>query len=291
MSGVPCALPFSGIALLQLVRKGDVKNYHGFGLFEDTRVLVNPGNPADTLQKCFVKNKWVFEELNHVDEGQTCIMPCGVDIDLKCHASLTAGLRRSNWLRASLLNDGYEVDINQTWDLTIAGYVRKRAAAATQLESIVHHARIGWFSGDVIGVVTAVYVITGGLSYTGRVRVVIQGGEKMVAQARNNTALESIAELETQARKKNALEGMPKLKGHASNKYSDTTKVSLAPSPGWNFTVEGNGQIVLTENDPVHWIVAIEYLNLKPFIAKVKHKVKRNDKNIANHTIKHLIKH
>lgn len=271
ISGVPCSRPYSNITLLQLIRKGHVHTNHGFWIFDDTHVSVNPGNPADTLQKCFAKNKWVLEELEHVDEGETDIMP----LDMTCNASLTAGLLRSNWLRARLLNDGYEVDINQTWDLSIVGNVKKRAVAVTQLESIVNQVRVDWFPDKVIGVVTAVYVVTGGLSYKGKVRAIIKGGAESVTQT-SNASTKNKAESVAQTCNAGAVERKAQVaqtcatneakrqaKVLTDSTNADTTDTSVAPTPGWKFSVIGNSEIVLTERDPVDWIVAIEYLELQ----------------------------
>lgn len=242
-----------------------MKTNRGFWVFDDTHVLINPGNPADTLQACFDKNDEVIKKLNDLAVGATDVKPFDVDVDVTCHASLTADLLGSNCLTAGLLSAGFEVDVNQKWSLSIVGNVKKRAVTVTQLERIVNQARVEWFSENVIGVVTAVYVITGGLSYTGHIKAVIQGGKEMVTQTRDNTAVEGKAESEAQTT--NTIEGGKKaqLEADQSNtsKETKTTNISVASTPGWQFTVIGNRDIVLTEREHVDWIVAIEYLEVK----------------------------
>lgn len=249
--GIPCALPYADITLLQVVRKGHVQTNFFYPIYRGTphRVLVNPGNPADTLQAFFAKNENVLEELNNLAVGGTQIKPLGVKWHVKCDATLTTDLLGPNWQAPRLLGDGIELDFDQSWGLSIIGNVKKRVVAETALERIVNQAQVNWFPEQVVGVVTAIYFITGGLSYTGKVKAIARGG----------------AELETQRRNANVAEDQAELEADPSEKKADnaaTTVAQVAPTPKWKVSVAGTSNVVLTEIDPVDWIVAIEYLRL-----------------------------
>ncbi|KAI2504457.1 hypothetical protein MHU86_9956 [Fragilaria crotonensis] len=247
-SGIPCALPYADITLLQVVKKGHVKTNYFYPIYRGTphRVLVNPGNPADTLQAFFAKNENVLEELNNLAVGGTQIKPLGVKWHVKCDATLTTDLLGPNWQAPRLLGDGIELDFDQSWGLSIIGNVKKRVVAETALERIVNQAQVNWFPEQVIGVITAIYFITGGLSYTGKVKAIARGGAELEAQKRNANVVEDQAELEDDPDETNA----------------DTTDAPVAPTRGWKVSMTGSSNVVLTEIDPVDWIVAIEYLRL-----------------------------
>lgn len=181
--------------------------------------------------------------------GGTQIKPLGVTWHVKCDATLTTDLLGPNWQAARLLGDGIEVDFDRSWGLSIIGNVKKRVVAETALERIVNQAQVNWFPEQVVGVVTAVYFITGGLSYTGKVKAITRGG----------------AELEAQRRNANAVEGKAELEADPGEKKADTTAPAVAPvapTPKWKVSVTGTSDVVLTEIDPIDWIVAIEYLRL-----------------------------
>jgi hypothetical protein len=127
---------------------------------------------------------------------------------------------------------------------------------------ILIDARIDRFSPHVIGVVTAVYFITGGLCYTGEVRAVANGGAVLEPHPNNTNPVENKAELEPQTSNTKANEGKAESEAHPSETMADTTHAFVALTPGWKVTVTGTNKIVLTERDPMDWIVAIEYLRL-----------------------------
>lgn len=256
VSGVPCALPYSDIQLLQFIRTKHIKT---LGWYEKTHVLVNPGSNADNLLAClsaevlfdpsndpeslftaggdllttnnllttFRRNKQAVAELKHVVDGAKVIL--AKPIHVSGNASLKAEFLGSNPLKRGLRRIGFEVENDNSWVLSINGTVMKRALAVTKLERVLEKYKIDWFSKNVIGVVTAIYFVSdGGLSFTGKV----QARTKLVGRPNSTNA-------------------------------NSTTIESVKPIQGWNWTVTGTGDI-LTESDPVDWIVAIEYLRVTP---------------------------
>lgn len=228
--GVPCALPYSDVNLLQIIRSGQLEKQGP--IFRRRHVLVNPGNNAETLLTCFSddflavggnssddcrKNKEeVLKDLQGVIDqgGTTKVMPMQVTWD----SSKTSGIYVSHALEVALASVGYNLVHDRSWSLSIDGKVTKKSVAVTKLENILMRSHINWVT-NIIGVVTAIYVITGDFSFTEKV----EGTSKA------------------------AVEFLP-----------NDTNVSIA---GWTGDVTGS-TIHLKKDDPVDWVVAVEYLRL-----------------------------
>jgi hypothetical protein len=220
-AGVPCLRPYSGIELLQLINSDDV---HQYGVFKHTHDLNNPGNNAGTLITCIDETE-IKKELEELVERASVIHVKTLDVTQV--AFLMAGFNASIPLpnNDDLVNVGLKVTSDDNWSLTIGNHtVTKKAVSEIQLKRFLARSHVDWNFDYTMGVVTGIYYIAGGLTFTGDAKAVTTAGAHLV----------------------------------------ETPNVPVNVTAGWNFTGSNTGKIVVAQNDTVDWVVAIDYLPVGP---------------------------
>lgn len=209
--GVPCARPYSGIKLLQLIRKGDV---HVNNYFTGTRVIGNPGCNSDTLitRTDDVNTK---TELERIVNNATSMNIASLDEEKA--ASLKASFCESislGGVKASLT-----MIKEESWRITFGnGVVTKKCVPEFDLEKLLSNSNINIGIEHIKGVITAIYCITGGLIFTGEAKAATDGGAQ----------------------------------------FAEIPNVQ-----GWSCAFTKSGGIKLTEENPIEWVIAIEYCPLE----------------------------
>ncbi|KAI2499576.1 hypothetical protein MHU86_14937 [Fragilaria crotonensis] len=220
-AGVPCVRPFTDIQLLQFIEHGHVDWY---GFYHQTHVLNNPGNRNDTLIT-YVDGDDQKEEL------QELVSDAGVHIlqalNVTQAAASKAGLYASSPLEATTLSSiGLKVTSDVSWSLTFGnGRIQKKSVSIMGLSKFLNKYGITWCPDTINfkAMVTAIYSVTGGLTYTGDAKLVTSGGGQL--------------------------------------RPTPTGPVNV--NAGWEYTLTNSGKVVLSEINPHEWIIAIEYRKLE----------------------------
>lgn len=251
---VPCLRPFTGIELLQLIKKGQVKRY---GFFRVNQVLRSPGDDADTLiTRTLLRDANLNGELSTIVDSTSDGLSKLVDrafahpiawLEKEQMASLKAALAfdtgsgtsdstllpnnvspKKTWKvqrypsDVSLARVGLKEISDESWILSSSRIVRK-TVECYELRAILSDSNPNWGLSPNEGVVSAIYAISGGLIFTGHAEAVTKAGRTLEA----------------------------------------TPDVSVEITTGWHYTKTKTGEVVLTEVDPVDWIIAIEYVKLE----------------------------
>jgi hypothetical protein len=226
-SCVPCRRPCTGIKLLELIDHTRV-GYYGFFRHKHLLYTVEPN--AKTLMEYFDDDQ--REQLKRLANmsSKQYILACDVTQSVGLMPALHAEIPPPD---ADLAKVGLKATHDKSWSLvTNDGRIRKTSVSELNL-------RIFMCKNDVQrlplqngtnGVVTAIYSIAGGLTYTGHSKLVTTGGEPL--------------------------------------KPTVTGPVKI--SSGFEYTVTNSGQVVLCESDPVEWIIGVEFLDLEEIYEQKK---------------------
>ena len=171
-TGVPCARPFTGIELLQLINHRDVE---GTGVFSRKHVLTSPGNNAETL-------------ITYVDDEDekkkltSLVATAGVHkilaLDVKYLASLEAGVHASIPLE-DLATVGLKATSDTSWSLSFAnGQIQKKSVDTRGLRNFLKVNQVHWDDDfkNKKAIVTGIYYVSGGFKFTGDAKFVTTGG-------------------------------------------------------------------------------------------------------------------
>lgn len=228
-SGVPCLRPFSGIRLLQLIYKDDIRRRGCCNcrsllccLWQpDSDVLVNIGNNNDTLITLTDKDEIKSKLEGIVIDAHSSDLMIFSAVPLSTFGAALQPFRAA--LQPDLPTVGLKVTSDAGWELAFGSeQVTKRAVSKVQLSKILQSSDTLWdLPRNLRGVVTAIYVISGGLQY----------------KANTND-----------------------VRGPTFAAPTPNTPVSIGA--GWQYTVTENQEIIVAEASPVEWIVAIEYLKV-----------------------------
>ena len=124
---------------------------------------------------------------------------------------------------ADLARVGLKATSDKSWSLYFNdGRITKKSVSEVELRTFLDRNDIQKlrFMNSKTGVVIVMYSVTGGLTYVGDSRLVTTGGK--------------------------ALDPTP------------TGPVEIMA--GWQYTVTNSGQVVLSETNPVEWMIGIEFL-------------------------------
>jgi hypothetical protein len=186
---VPCSIPYRGITLLQLIEHSSIE---GSGFFRRKHVLANPGTRRDTL----------ITYVERFDSDHREELDFGVQVELErivSHAMtndsfelfpmnvtvldvMKVGINASIALDGDLANAGFKATSDNSWSLSFGnGVIEKKSVAMCDLTSVLSEKCIEWKSVMTYfkGVVTAIYYVTGGLTYTGASEFVTTGGVQL----------------------------------------------------------------------------------------------------------------
>lgn len=147
-------------------------------------------------------------------------------VNVKDLTSLKAGFDASIPLD-DLANVGLKATSDANWSLSLGnGRITKKSVNARRLSKFLksNHVPRDNDFKNKDAVVTAIYFVSGGLKFTGDSTLVTTGGL--------------------------LLDAMP--------------NVPLNSTAGWQFKVNNAGQVIVSEINPVDWIIAIDYYNVEP---------------------------
>ena len=147
-------------------------------------------------------------------------------VNVKDLTSLKAGFDASIPLD-DLAKVGLKATTDANWSLSLGnGRITKKSVSAPRLRKFLksNHVLRDDNFKNKQAVVTAIYFVTGGLKFTGDSKLVTTGGLH--------------------------LDVMP--------------NVPVNSTAGWQFKVDTAGQVILSEINPVDWIIAIEYNTVDP---------------------------
>jgi hypothetical protein len=185
---VPCYRPLTGINLLQLLGRDHVQ---GIGLFNrGGHILANSGHPPYTLIY-FVQE--VSEQEQQARTLQDIVHDVAVEeimtFSMERSALTRSGLSISfNQLDEDLARVGLKATSDVSWNLTFGdGPITKASVSPDRLRRFLEEHAVHRHPGmnDIKGVVTAIYYVAEGLTYTGRSeRVAFSGLQLDPAPAR-----------------------------------------------------------------------------------------------------------
>ena len=221
MSGViPCRRPCTGIKLLEII---DRRRVGCNGLFRRKHVLNNVQANAETL-------------ITYVEDHQREQLESLVKTPIEKYL-LTQKIMKSTGFTSAfhlvfLLQDvdlasvGLKATSDKSWSLSFNhGQISKKSVAHMALIDILdqHDTQRLRSVKRNTRLVSAIYSVLGGLTYTGDFRLVTTGGMQL----------------------------------------GPTQTGPVMIMAGCQYKVTNSGQVVLCETDPVEWIIAIEFLELK----------------------------
>lgn len=155
---------------------------------------------------------------------------------------------------------GLKVVSDDSWSLTFGkDTVTRKSVSEVEVNKILARSDISWDLRYTEGVITAIYVVTGGLTFSGDANAVA-----IATLKKSNVSLkgtEAVPDREAQSVKKQHVgvketEADTDCDSEVVKKPNDSVEVT----PGWNYTwANQSGKIVLAEDDPAEWVIAIEY--------------------------------
>jgi hypothetical protein len=179
---VPCFKPCTNIKLLQLLSRVHVQRT---GLFNrGGHILANSGNSDDDLiyfVREMLRQEQQARELQEIVRGAavSLVMPFSVERSVVTRLGLGISF---NQLDEDLARVGLRATSDVSWNLTFGdGPITKETVSLMQLHNFLH--RYGAVPEhpvmqNYMGLVTAVYYVTGGLTYTGKIaNVTTLGGQ------------------------------------------------------------------------------------------------------------------
>lgn len=219
---VPCAIPYTGIELLQLIRHSHIA-WHGF--WRRNCVLANLGDSYTLIN--YVGDKVLKQELGeYVTAAEALhryqLSPMNVERSVTIQAELQAFRPLPD---ADLSRVNLKLASDNNWKLNYnTGPIQKKFVPLFTLVDFLEDNTIAWRDGlrQYAGVVTAIYSVTRGISYTGETNLVTTGGMH--------------------------LDPMPAFQPLNSS---------------WEYKVTEARTVVVSEIDPLEWIIAIEYSKLE----------------------------
>jgi hypothetical protein len=217
---VPCASPYTGIELLQLIQHSHIA-WHGF--WRRNCVLGNVGEKITLIN--YVGNNDLKRELGEyvtAAEANVCytLSPMNVERSVTIQAELLACLPRD----ADLARVNLKVASDNNWKINYnTGRIQKKSVPLLTLYDFLENNSITWRDAlrHYTGVVTAIYYVSRAMTYTGETNFVTTGGMH--------------------------LDPMP-----AFQPLNST----------WEYKVTEARQVVVSEIDPLEWIIAVEYSKL-----------------------------
>jgi hypothetical protein len=241
-SGVPCLRPFVGIALLQVIDEEEhivprgscgrrcMRQFLFCYLWAPkSLVLVNLGSPGDTLIALMrIDDSTITTKLQKfVDDASAPLArPLYVKpLNAELFSSLKKDLQSSIKLSENDLFKAHLKQIsNESWKVSFGeGLITKKTVPSIQLKNLLKRSKPNWDLKRNSRVVTAIYVISGGLQFKAHT---------------DDVKLPSFELPPT--------EGVP---------------VSL--SVEWEYTVGTDQEIIVAEVNKSEWIVAIECIQWK----------------------------
>lgn len=185
---VPCNLPYTGIQLLQLIQHHHIDAY---GLFRQMHLLTNPGG-TDTLITYVRGNfnasffSWSVTPQRYLER---LVAHANRNVKFKLRAmnvkqstAMKAGFNASISLDGDLAKAGFKATSDNNWSLSFGnGRITKKSVGLLDLHKFLEEYSIPWCDGmDYFkGVVTAIYSVTGGLTYTGDFESVTTGAANL----------------------------------------------------------------------------------------------------------------
>jgi hypothetical protein len=177
---VPCAQPFTGMKLLQPIRHDQVARQ---GLFRRKPVLTDPGNNAKTLMD-FVVDQGSKEKL------ESLVANSGVQYVRALEVTQSASFLNARQHVCNppqpneLARIGLKAASDDNWSLYLySGIIKKKSLPMLILTRILENADImlGDHLTNMKGVVTAIYSVTGALTYIGDAEHVTNGESPFVS--------------------------------------------------------------------------------------------------------------
>ena len=219
-SCVPCRRPCTNIKLLDFIDHTYVGYY---GLFRHKHLLDTVELNANTLMEYFDDDE--REELKKLASmsSKQYILACDVTQSVGSMPTLHDAITPPD---ADLAKVGLKATRDKSWSLVINdGRIRKKSVSPMALLKFLNNNDVQRPppKNGTNGVVTAIYSVAGGLTYTGDSKLVTTGGVQLAP--------------------------------------TPTGPVEI--SSGFEYTVTDSGQVVLCESDPVEWIIGVELLELK----------------------------
>ncbi|KAI2491098.1 hypothetical protein MHU86_23480 [Fragilaria crotonensis] len=172
---VPCAQPYPGVKLLNLIPRSHIRVS---GLFRRKRVFGNPGNSYDSLLRLVDHDDDQREELE-------TIVTEAVPVSLKTIPinSMTVGFNAFMPLQdMELAGVGLKTLNDCNWKINCShGQIEKKSLSIITLTDFLERNRVAWRPCMSIfeGVVTAIYYITGGVRYIGDSELVTTDGVQL----------------------------------------------------------------------------------------------------------------
>lgn len=261
-AGVPCRRPFDSIKLLQLIGRHQVDQVKEladeddilYRLHDNGDCLIDQGNENDDALMSFMDDSNLKKELEDVvkDADEEHV----VNLSEEVKASVEAGFpnvflkdfdvleQRTKFSPASIIEmkeGGMEVTeltigdeegksdsrkkVDMSWRVTIAkGRIRMRSVSHQSLKKFLRSPDLNLDSKRHMGLVTAIYFISGGLIFEGD------------ANEHSNTGVDRQGTM-------------------VPFDFDDIAE-------GWHYSVADTGTVVVKENNPAEWIVAVEYVDV-----------------------------
>ena len=234
-TAVPCLRPYSGIELLQIIPHGHIKPRGSdiwrtlwcFLFPRDSLVLVDPGSSSDTLIT-LTDNEHIktdLEKFVHNTRGENNIQVWTMELDELAKAGIELSIE--NVLESPLISAGVKEIRNTCWKLSIGndGQVTKWSVPPLQLGKFLDNSNTKWdLQGKSSRVVTAIYKIAGGLTFTGDAMAVTRVGCDL---------------------------------------SSTPVDVPVKLTAGWHLIIKSEGGIKVASDSSLEYIIAIDYLELK----------------------------
>lgn len=195
------------------------------GMIRRRHVLINPGKCAATLITRMPDANLKQELQGFVDDAYNADELRICTMDARLVSSLKAGVYGDITMNdTDLVNVGLKMIHDKGWKLSFGdGIVRTRSVLPDDLNPFLKRADVKFKLESIKAVVTTIYYFKGGLTFTGDSKDVINAGATLEA----------------------------------------TPHAPVNITVGWHYKVTTTGSVVVAEDNPTEWVVAIEYQQVK----------------------------